>query len=66
MESCWIENVNGEQFGKERVRQIVAASSDAHPEKILEIIVKIPTISIYLQKKTLIIKIITAKKNWAG
>ena len=39
-DGAWeIENVGGEQFGKDRLKQIVAASSDAHPEKILETIV---------------------------
>ncbi len=39
-DGAWeIENEDGEQFGKDRLRQIIAASSDAHPEKILEIIV---------------------------
>lgn len=39
-DGAWeIENEDGEQFGKDRLRQIIAASSDAHPEEILEIIV---------------------------
>lgn len=39
-DGAWeIENPDGEQFGKDRLRQIIAAGSSAHPEVILESIV---------------------------
>ncbi len=40
-DGAWeVENAAGEQFGKERIRQILAAASDLQPQQILEKIVE--------------------------
>jgi sigma-B regulation protein RsbU (phosphoserine phosphatase) len=40
-DGAWeVENEHGEQFGKERVRQILAENSDLQPNQILQIIVE--------------------------
>lgn len=40
-DGAWeVENASGEQFGKERIRQILAAASDLQPEEILQHIVE--------------------------
>ena len=40
-DGAWeVENAAGEQFGKERIRQILAATSDLQPEAILQAIVE--------------------------
>jgi len=40
-DGAWeVENIDGEQFGKERIRQILAATFDTHPDNILKKIVR--------------------------